>query len=194
MKDIALLLLRLTLGGLLVGHGAQKLFGAFGGHGIEGTGGFMEKLGLKPGERWATLAGLSEFGGGLFTLLGLGGPIGPMSTIAPMFMATSTAHAGKPIWGQEGGPELPVTNMAISAALGLSGHGKYSLDHVLGIRIPGWLNFLSFLGIGAGVAYALMSRELGGTQAQAPQASAPTAIDDPQRQRIQEIGEHQSAA
>ncbi|MGH3579688.1 MAG: DoxX family membrane protein, partial [Mycobacterium sp.] len=53
MKDLGLLALRVTTGGLLAGHGAQKLFGTFGGHGLEGTGGFMESLGLKPGQRWA---------------------------------------------------------------------------------------------------------------------------------------------
>ena len=68
MLDLALL--RLTLGSLLVGHGSQKLFGWFGGYGLAGTAGYMESLGLRPGRRWAIAAGLSEFGGGLLTLLG----------------------------------------------------------------------------------------------------------------------------
>src|SRR5688572_23388419 len=77
--DLGLLALRLTAGGLLAGHGAQKLFGAFGGHGLEGTAGWLESIGLRPGKPWATLAGLSEFGGGALTALGLGGPLGPVA-------------------------------------------------------------------------------------------------------------------
>ena len=80
MTDLALLLLRVVTGGLLVGHGAQKLFGSFGGNGLDGTGQWLESLGLRPGKLWAGGAGLSEFLGGLLTLLGLGGPIGSILT------------------------------------------------------------------------------------------------------------------
>jgi putative oxidoreductase len=59
---LAALVVRLVQGSLLAGHGAQKLFGTFGGHGLEGTSGFMEMLGLRPGRPWAFLAGLCEFG------------------------------------------------------------------------------------------------------------------------------------
>src|ERR687889_474144 len=70
MTSIALLILRVTVGGLLAGHGAQKLFGSFGGHGVEGTAGWLESMNLKPGRQWALMAGLSEFGGGVLTALG----------------------------------------------------------------------------------------------------------------------------
>jgi putative oxidoreductase len=160
MKDLGLLTLRLIVGGLLMGHGAEKLFGAFGGHGIKGTGGFMEKLGLRPGEPYARLAGASEFGGGLLTVAGLGGPIGPISTTAPMIMALTTAHWGKPIWATEGGGELPLTNAAVGASLAMTGPGRISLDHLFGIRIPGWMTFLTVLGVAGGVAYTLMTRFL----------------------------------
>src|SRR3981081_2158840 len=135
MRDLGLLILRLTLGGLLVGHGAQKLFGMFEGHGIEGTGGFFEsKLGLQPGERWALTAGLGEFGGGLLTALGFMHPIGPIATLAPMTVAWGRAHWGKPIWVTSGGAELPLTNIAIAIALMLSGPGKFSMDRMLRMR------------------------------------------------------------
>src|SRR4051794_9415166 len=134
MKDLGLLALRLVLGGLLTGHGAQKLFGVFDGHGLEGTGDFFEsKLGLEPGREWALAAGLGEFGGGLCTALGFLHPLGPISTIAPMIVAWRRAHAGKPIWTQSGGPELPLTNIGIATALTLIGPGRVSLDHMLGI-------------------------------------------------------------
>jgi putative oxidoreductase len=69
------LILRTVLGSLLAGHGAQKLFGWFEGPGLEGTHGFVESLGLRPVRPWAILAGLSEFGGGTLTLLGLLNPL-----------------------------------------------------------------------------------------------------------------------
>src|SRR5262245_60575829 len=76
MTDLALLMLRVVTGGLLLGHGAQKLFGSFGGSGLGGTSAWMESMGLRPGALWALLAGLGELGGGLMTVLGLGGPLG----------------------------------------------------------------------------------------------------------------------
>jgi putative oxidoreductase len=139
MSNLTALLLRLVLGALLAGHGAQKLFGWFNGPGPEGTAGFMEMLGLKPGRPWAYLAGLSEFGGGTLTALGLLHPVGPIGIIGSMAMATATAHRGKPIWVTEGGAELPVTNIGVSTALILGGPGKYSLDRALGIRLPAWI-------------------------------------------------------
>jgi putative oxidoreductase len=138
VNDAAALLVRLVHGSLMAGHGAQKLFGHFEGPGLEGTTGFMEMLGLRPGRPWAVLAGLTEFGGGVLTVLGLLNPLGPIGVIASMSMATAKAHWGKPIWVTEGGAELPVTNTAISTALILNGPGKYSLDRVLGIRLPAW--------------------------------------------------------
>ena len=67
---LGLTLLRVVIGALFFGHGTQKLFGWFGGHGIEGTAGFFESLGLKPGRRHATAAGAAEAGGGALVALG----------------------------------------------------------------------------------------------------------------------------
>ncbi len=136
MRDIGLLILRLAVGGLLAGHGSQKLFGWFGGPGLKGTAGWLESLGLKPGTPWATAASASEFGGGVLTTLGLLHPLGPLGTMGTMIMATAKAHWGKPIWASKGGAELPVINMATALALTLTGPGRFSLDHVLGIRLP----------------------------------------------------------
>ena len=102
MGNLAALVLRLALGGLMTGHGAQKLFGHFSGPGFEGTSGFMEMLGLTPGRPWASLADASEFGG-VLTALGPLNPVGPLGGIG----ASVTAHGGKPIWVTEGGAELP---------------------------------------------------------------------------------------
>src|SRR5918997_2669877 len=117
MSDLAALILRAIQGALLAGHGAQKLFGWFNGPGLQGTSQFMEMLGLTPGRPWAILAGLSEFGGGVLTALGLLNPLGPLGVIGSQSMATTKAHWGKPIWVTEGGAELPVLNLAVSIAL-----------------------------------------------------------------------------
>jgi putative oxidoreductase len=154
LNESAPMIVRVVQGSLMAGHGAQKLFGSFGGPGLEGTSGFMEMLGMRPGRPWAYLAGLSEFGGGVLTALGFLNPLGPLGIIGAMAMATVKAHSGKPIWVTEGGAELPVINIAASTALILNGPGKYSLDHALGVRLPRWLAPLGLVAIILTVMYA----------------------------------------
>lgn len=158
MKDVGLLTLRLATGGLLAGHGAQKLFGAFGGYGVEGTAGWLESLGLKPGKAWAVMAGASEFGSGVLMTFGLLNPIGPISSFGPMLMAWRIAHAGKPIWVTSGGAELPLMNLAAATALTMAGPGRYSLDEMLDIELPKSFVALAAVGVVAGVAVGLMTR------------------------------------
>jgi len=136
LRSIGVFVLRVTVGGLLAGHGAQKLLGWFEGGGMEQTRGMMQNLGLEPPHRWATLAALSELGGGLMTALGLLNPVGPLVATGSMLVATLTVHGGKPIWATKGGAELPVTNLAALAAVMAIGPGSISLDRVLGIRLP----------------------------------------------------------
>jgi putative oxidoreductase len=154
VNESAPFIVRLAQGSLMAGHGAQKLFGSFGGPGLEGTSGFMEMLGMRPGRPWAYLAGLSEFGGGVLTALGLLNPLGPLAVIGAMSMATRRAHWGKPIWVTEGGAELPVFNIAVSTALMIREPDRYSLDRVLGIRLPAWVGPLGLVGIILTVLYA----------------------------------------
>ena len=153
LNDSAPLIVRLAQGSLMTGHGAQKLFGSFGGPGLEGTSGFMEMLGMRPGRPWAYMAGLSEFGGGVLTALGLLNPLGPLGVIGSMAMATRKAHWGKPIWVTEGGAELPLLNIAVSTALMIREPDRYSLDRVLGIRLPAWVGPLGLVGIILTVLY-----------------------------------------
>lgn len=138
-NDAGLLILRLAMGGLLTGHGSQKLFGWFSGPGLKGTAGWLESMGLKPGTPWATAASAGEFGGGMLTALGFLYPLGPIGTMGAMSMAIAKAHWGKPIWVTQGGGELPVTNIAAALALTLLGPGRFSLDRLFGIRVPRWL-------------------------------------------------------
>jgi putative oxidoreductase len=156
MTDLALLLLRVVTGGLLMGHGAQKLFGSFGGYGVGGTAEWLESLGLRPGLVWAGVAGFGELAGGLLTVLGLGGSIGSILTTSSMKMATFKAHSGKPIWNTAGGAELPVVNIAVGTALMLTGPGRYSLDRLFGIKVPRWLTALIIVGASATTVVGLL--------------------------------------
>lgn len=155
MRDLGILILRLTMGGFLAGHGAQKLFGLFGGYGPDATGQFMESMGLQPGKQWAVMAGLGEFGGGVLTGLGFLHPVGPVTSLAPMIVAWGRAHWGKPIWVTSGGAELPATNIAIALALACIGPGRFSLDRVFGIRAHPALAMLVSALVAAGSLIAL---------------------------------------
>ena len=183
VNETAPLIVRLAQGSLMAGHGAQKLFGSFGGPGLEGTSGFMEMLGMRPGRPWAYLAGLSEFGGGLLTALGLLKPLGPLGVIASMSMATRKAHWGKPVWGTEGGAELPLFNIAVSTALLIREPDRYSLDRLWGIRLPAWVGPLGLVGIILTVLYAELEDEEPPQQEEA-QEGAQEASQDEAREEL----------
>jgi putative oxidoreductase len=157
MKNIALLLMRVTLGTLLAAHGAQKLFGWFGGSGLKGTAGMMEKLGMAPGSVWGTMAALGEFGGGVLTVLGLLWPAGPLNIMAAMAVAVRRAHWRLPIFASQGGAELAATNLAAAMTLAAIGPGDYSADRLLGVEIPRPLRVLIAL-FTAGAVYAALRR------------------------------------
>lgn len=152
--DVGHLALRLVSGGLLAGHGAQKLFGWFGGDGLSGTSTWLAGMGYQPAKPWAVLSGGSEFGGGVLTALGLLHPLGPVATLGSMTIATLDVHRGRPIWAVDGGAELPITNMAAAMASALAGPGALSLDHAIGIRVPRSLAALTVAGVIAGVLIA----------------------------------------
>jgi putative oxidoreductase len=157
MRDAALLGARLTVGGYVAAHGVQKLVGAFGGHGIKGTGGFFESLGLSPGEPLARVAGASETLGGALTALGLGGPLGPAAVASTMAVATTTAHRGKGAFAATGGPELPLTNIAAVVTFAAAGFGRYSLDRLFGLRVP--RTFAALAWAGGAVTAAVLARQ-----------------------------------
>ena len=182
VNESAPAIVRVVQGSLMAGHGAQKLFGSFGGPGVEGTSGFMEMLGMKPGRPWAHMAGLSEFGGGVLTALGLFNPLGPLGVIGAMSMATRKAHWGKPIWVTEGGAELPVLNIAISTALMIREPDRYSLDRVLGIRLPRWVGPVGLVGVILTVLYSELGAEEVPEQDQAHEESHEEEAQDEEAQ------------
>lgn len=132
--NAALLILRLVLGTAMAAHGAQKLFGWFGGYGLKGTGGFMESLGFRPGVRFALAAGLTEFTGGVLLALGLFGPVGSALMISVMLVAILTVHKGHGFFAGTNGIEVPLLYITGSLAVAFAGPGQYSLDHVLGFE------------------------------------------------------------
>jgi len=129
--DLGLLVARLVVGPLMAAHGAQKLFGWFGGYGLSGVGAWLESIGYKPGRLFALAAGLSEFAGGLLITAGLFGPVGPALVIATMIVAAGSVHWPN-VFAASNGIELPLVYAVGSTSLALIGYGAYSLDRVFG--------------------------------------------------------------
>jgi putative oxidoreductase len=146
-----LLVGRLVLGLLMAAHGTQKLFGWFGGHGLAGTGGFLESLGFRPGRAFAAAAALTEVGGGLLVALGFLGPVGPALIISVMIVAALTVHWGHGLLSTSNGIEVPLLYAAGGLALALTGFGAYSLDALLGLGSL-WTPSVAWTMIGLGVA------------------------------------------
>jgi putative oxidoreductase len=129
---IGRLLLRLLVGGLFVGHGTQKLFGWFGGNGLDATAEGFEHLGLRPGRRNAIAAGAAEAGGGVLLAAGLASPLAEAALTGTMITAISTVHAKNGPWAGDGGYEYNLVLIAIVTALAETGPGPISLDRRLG--------------------------------------------------------------
>ncbi|MFB9378931.1 DoxX family protein [Kineococcus gynurae] len=158
-RDLGLLALRLGVGGTLVAHGAQKLFGVFGGGGLEGTAGAMHAMGFRPGKQNAVLAGLSETGGGVLLALGLATPVGGAASAAAM-SAAATVHAPNGFFATSGGYEYPAVLGLASTALAVSGPGRYSLDAALGGRLTRpWLAAVALSAAAAGAAWTIRQRQ-----------------------------------
>jgi len=147
--DTGLLIVRLVFGALLVGHGTQKLFGWFGGHGLDGTSRFFHSLGFRPGRVMAAVAGLSESGGGLLLALGLLTPLAGAAIVGTMVVAASV-HLEKGLWGTNGGYEMALVYGVLGAAAGVSGPGSVSLDRVFGLD-DGWSVGLGLAAVAVGL-------------------------------------------
>lgn len=161
--DLALLLLRVVIGGVVMPHGLLKLGLVGQGGSPAGVAGWFNSIGLRPGLFWAWAAILAEAGGGLLTVLGLGGPIGPGLLAADLVVVTVVAHWSQGFWAGGGkvGWEFPVPLAAGALAIALAGNGAWSLDRLLGLTYPDWLlpAWLVLLAVGVVAALGIRSMQ-----------------------------------
>lgn len=125
------LALRLPIGIIFMAHGAQKLFGWFGGYGLEGTGNWMTSIGIEPGVLMALMAGSAEFFGGVFILLGLLTRPAAVSLAFTMLVAIFAVHFSNGLFMSNNGYEFGLALLAASVSLTLSGGGRLSADQWL---------------------------------------------------------------
>jgi putative oxidoreductase len=149
-----LLLLRVVLGLTMAAHGAQKLFGWWGGPGLRGVYGWLASVRMRGGWVPVLMIVAAEFGGGLALALGLLTPLAALAIVSAMMVAIATAHWPKGFWNGNGGFEYNLLIIAAAAALAATGPGRFSLD-----RAFGWADNLSGArwGVGVLVAGALIS-------------------------------------
>ena len=173
MRSLGLLITRTIFGSYLAVHGAQKLFGSFGGYGLEATGNAFGSMGLKPGKLMAAIAGASELGGGVLTATGIADPLGPLAIAGTMVVA-STVHRKQGALSTNGGFELPLTNFAVAVALLCAGPGKLRL----GPHLSKGLTRLSVIG-GAALAASSVSQLLRAPPAPAAEETKDEDVIEP---------------
>jgi putative oxidoreductase len=170
-------LARAVVGGYLAVHGAQKLFGSFGGPGLDAVGKGFESIGLTPGHEMAVLAGGAELGGGLLMATGIADPLGPLTIAGTMAVAATTHRKAGPL-GAKGGFELPLTNLAFAVVAA----GTGASARRMGPRLPRRLVGLTAVGVTVGAAAAItkMLRAAGeATGGPAPVAAEEAAVTVP---------------
>jgi putative oxidoreductase len=147
---LLVLVARLLIGGLFIGHGTQKLFGWFGGYGPDGTGGYMESLGLEPGRQHAVRAGAAEAAGGTMLALGLATPAAAAAITGVMTTAIRTVHQPNGPWVTDNGWEHTATIIGAALVIAEVGPGPISLDAALGIehKGTGWALIALLAGVG----------------------------------------------
>ena len=155
--DAGLLVVRVVLGSILAAHGAQKLFGWFGGHGIGGTSGWLDSMGFKPARLHATVVGLAEFGGGVSLVLGLITPLGAAAVAGVMLVAVATVHWSNGFFNASGGYEFNLLIIATGIALAITGPGEVSIDRLAGWTLAGPAWGVAALGISAAAATSVLA-------------------------------------
>ncbi len=167
---IARLAARTVIGGLFIGHGTQKLFGWFGGPGLDGAAAGFDSMGLRPGRRNAIAAGASETLGGAALALGLATPLAGAALIGTMITAIRTVHLKNGPWSSNGGYEYNLVLIAAVATLVEAGPGRLSVDALRGSKRHGAHWALAALALGAAGSVAAL--ELAKREAAATPASA----------------------
>ena len=156
-----LLVARLMLGLAMAAHGSQKLFGWFGGYGLNATGEFMVQLGFPSGRFFASTAAVTEVVSGLLVALGLFGPIGPALMLSVMIVAAISVHWQNGVFAMQNGIEVPLLYATGALAIALAGPGAFSLDALLGIGsiwTPRITALVVAVGVFGGVANLMVRR------------------------------------
>lgn len=156
--DLGLLAVRLGVGGVLMAHGVRKLFGWFGGPGIEGTAGWLESIGFEPGRESAIASGLCEAGGGALIAAGLATPAAGAAAAGGM-VAAAAVHWEHGLFNEEGGFELPLVLGIGAVGLGLTGAGSLSLDEATGRALDKpWIAAGAFIAAAAAASTVVARR------------------------------------
>ena len=166
------LIARTVIGSLFIGHGTQKLFGSFGGPGLQGTDGMMEALNMRPARRNSLAAGLTETTGGALLVAGLATPLAAAGLIGVMVTAIRKVHLPNGPWAANGGWEYNAVLIAALAALAEDGPGDLSLDAATGLERRGAKWALGALALGA--AASTLTIEMGRRTPAAPTAAVGT--------------------
>ena len=165
MVAAGLLILRLVIGGILFGHGAQKVFGWWGGPGLNVWTQAMVRMRIRPARPWALISAFGEVGGGILLALGLLTPLACAAIASSMLVAIALVHLPKGFWVSKGGYEFNLSILAAVTALALIGPGNASLDAALRINLSQPLVLIGLaIAVIAGAGAALVSR----TPAEAP--------------------------
>lgn len=152
-------------------HGAQKLFGWFNGPGLNGFGGMLESMKVRPGALWALVAAAGEFVGGILLLLGFLNPVGPFMVVGSMLVAILLVHAPNGFWNSNRGIEFPLQILAAAVAISLLGYGPFSIDAAFNFSLPepaSWivLAILTLVTTGAVVAMPRLPESVKATRRQ----------------------------
>jgi putative oxidoreductase len=163
-QDLALLVLRVVVGGVVMQHGLLKLGWVGKGGSVAGVSGWFESIGLRPGLFWTVVAIAAEAGGGLLMVLGLGGPVGPALLAGDMVVVTIVAHWAQGFWAGGGkvGWEFPLPLATTAFAVALLGFGTWSLDAALGLTYSDQLRWVVIAIVAVGVVVALAIKTISG--------------------------------
>jgi putative oxidoreductase len=156
IRDLILLAARLTVGGGMASHGAQKALGWFEGPGPAGAAKMMHGLGFRPGETYASAAAWNEIASGGLIALGLGGPIGPGMLLSNMIVAQTSVHWTNGFFAQKGGIELGALYTAAALTFAATDYGGASFDAALGLREKLRDPLFTSLVLAGGIAAALI--------------------------------------
>ena len=173
MVAAGLLILRLVIGVIMIGHGAQKVFGWWGGPGLAGWTQAMTRMRIRPPQAWAYISAFGEVAGGTLLILGFLTPLACAAIAGSMLVAIYLVHLPKGFWVSKGGYEFNLSILGAIVALALIGPGAVSVDAALRINLSQPLVLIALaIAVIAGVAAALLSRTPAAVEAKKPETAS----------------------